>query len=88
MHTHQKAIYPDGETAQWATRRVVTENEQVIHRWSAGSRASHTQGLWVEFAEHAKGVPSQPRAYLVELSTHFTTTSSPDDFDGPVVVLP
>ncbi|GAA2775207.1 RNase A-like domain-containing protein [Streptomyces showdoensis] len=31
------ATYPDRETEQWATRQVVTLNEQVIHRWLAQS---------------------------------------------------
>ncbi|MFF1445476.1 RNase A-like domain-containing protein [Streptomyces sp. NPDC058295] len=31
------ASYSDREAAQWATQQVVTVNEQVIHRWLAGS---------------------------------------------------
>ncbi|MEU9440669.1 RNase A-like domain-containing protein [Streptomyces sp. NPDC048304] len=31
------ATYPNHETAQWATQRVVTSNEQIIHRWLAQS---------------------------------------------------
>ncbi|MEU9224112.1 RNase A-like domain-containing protein [Streptomyces massasporeus] len=36
----RSATYPDRETAQWATQRVVTANEQVIHRWLARSTRS------------------------------------------------
>ncbi|MFF1421194.1 RNase A-like domain-containing protein [Streptomyces sp. NPDC058280] len=34
---NRSAAYPDQETAQWATQRVVTANEQSIHRWLAQS---------------------------------------------------
>ncbi|MEU0860514.1 hypothetical protein ABZ352_34900 [Streptomyces griseofuscus] len=33
----RSATYPDRDTAQWATQRVVTANEQLIHRWLAQS---------------------------------------------------
>lgn len=33
VRQNRAATYPDRETAQWATQRVVTRNEQVIHRW-------------------------------------------------------
>ncbi|MER5729651.1 RNase A-like domain-containing protein [Streptomyces sp. NPDC002138] len=44
----RSATYPDRETAQWATQRVVTANEQVIHRWLAqGTRARLTiEAAW------------------------------------------
>ncbi|GHC50939.1 hypothetical protein GCM10010309_07520 [Streptomyces violaceochromogenes] len=39
----RSASYPDRETAHWATQQVVTDNEQVIHRWLAqGTRARLT----------------------------------------------
>ncbi|MEV7611597.1 RNase A-like domain-containing protein [Streptomyces sp. NPDC089799] len=31
----RSATYPDRETAQWATQAVVTQNEQLVHRWLA-----------------------------------------------------
>ncbi|MFI8288416.1 RNase A-like domain-containing protein [Streptomyces sp. NPDC085614] len=31
------ASFPDRATAQWATQQVISQNEQVIHRWLAQS---------------------------------------------------
>ncbi|MFD7031999.1 RNase A-like domain-containing protein [Streptomyces sp. NPDC059917] len=44
----RSASYPDRETAQWATQRVVTANEQAIHRWLAqGTRQRLTlEAAW------------------------------------------
>ncbi|MFE2017423.1 RNase A-like domain-containing protein [Streptomyces sp. NPDC059499] len=33
----RSATYTDRETAQWATQKVVTANEQAIHHWLAQS---------------------------------------------------
>ncbi|MFI5983916.1 RNase A-like domain-containing protein [Streptomyces sp. NPDC051555] len=50
----RSASYPDRETAQWATQRVVTANEQAIHRWLAqGTR----QRLTIEAAWPSREEP-------------------------------
>ncbi|WP_435847880.1 RNase A-like domain-containing protein [Streptomyces fradiae] len=48
------ASYPDRETAQWATRQVVTAYEQLIHRWLAqGTRARLTiEAAWPSHLVH------------------------------------
>ncbi|OII63306.1 hypothetical protein BJP40_25260 [Streptomyces sp. CC53] len=50
----RSSTYPDRETAQWATQRVVTRNEQAIHRWLAqGTR----QRLTIEAAWPSREEP-------------------------------
>ncbi|MDQ1048995.1 RNase A-like domain-containing protein [Streptomyces sp. V4I2] len=48
------ATYPDRATAQWATQRVVTVNEQVVHRWLAQSTR---QRLTIEAAWPSREEP-------------------------------
>ncbi|MFH8803643.1 RNase A-like domain-containing protein [Streptomyces sp. NPDC017936] len=48
------ATYPDRATAQWATRHVVTRNEQVVHRWLARSTR---QRLTIEAAWPSREEP-------------------------------
>ncbi|MEU3045645.1 RNase A-like domain-containing protein [Streptomyces sp. NPDC006984] len=48
------ASYPDRATAEWATQRVVTANEQAIHRWLAQSTR---QRLTIEAAWPSRPEP-------------------------------
>ncbi|WP_394818398.1 RNase A-like domain-containing protein [Streptomyces griseus] len=51
---NRSATYPDRDTAQWATQQVVTQNEQLIHRWLAQSTR---QRLTVEAAWPSRADP-------------------------------
>ncbi|MEU6928293.1 RNase A-like domain-containing protein [Streptomyces sp. NPDC046385] len=49
----RSAAYPDRETAHWATQAVVSQNEQVVHRWlTRPDRARLTiEAYWPSRAE-------------------------------------